>query len=182
MGLGKLGEKKDDPSHDRAQSHRAYTRISPVKKLLREFCRFVDLYPDISLVYSFAHSTSPPSPSGIPLREKHGFCLTLRRELYSTNAAKFELEGEFSWKSRFSFLSGKNYGSLLVNAFNGLLSLKEGIRSRTYVRTYQVVGASERLFFLNNAVNLQHLVSIFQVLSTFVPPVLCQGHSLTHFS
>ena len=53
MGLGKLGEKPDDPSHDRAQPHRAYyTHVSPVKKHLSEFCRFVDFYPDIFLLFS----------------------------------------------------------------------------------------------------------------------------------
>ncbi|KAM7440704.1 RNA-binding motif [Porites harrisoni] len=41
MGLEKLGEKPDDPSHDRTQSHLAYTHVSPVKKHLSEFCRLV---------------------------------------------------------------------------------------------------------------------------------------------
>ena len=62
MGLEKLGEKLDDPSHDRAQSYRAYnTHVSPVKKHLSEFCKFVHFYPDISLLYSCVHSTFPKS-------------------------------------------------------------------------------------------------------------------------
>ena len=128
MGLERLGEIPDDPSHDRAQPHGAYyTHVSPVKKHLSEFCRFVDFYPDISLVYSCVHSTSPRSPSGSPLREMHGFCLTLRRELFSTNVAKFKWEEELSWKSRLSLLSSKNCGGLLVKAFNCLLSPKKSV-------------------------------------------------------
>ena len=59
MGLEKLGEKLEDPSHDRAQYHLAYTHVSPVKKHLSEFCRFVDFYTDISPLYSSVHSASP---------------------------------------------------------------------------------------------------------------------------
>ena len=38
-----------------------------------------------------------------PFGGRHGVCVGLRRELFSTNAAIYRLEAQFSWKSKFSF-------------------------------------------------------------------------------
>lgn len=39
LGLTKLEEKLDEPSHDRAYFHRISRRVCPVKEHLSEFCR-----------------------------------------------------------------------------------------------------------------------------------------------